>query len=350
MKLIEKSLNLPEQEYHDYPCWSHSMIFKYASKGFAAMETIMEHTAPTPSMEFGSMFDCMMTKGKQAFIDEYTVMEKVPAPAEKAMLDSMASCGFMMEDIDDATLITFANNFGYRMDLKKDETRIKKLRAESAYYNAKASGKKIISSQDYRDGLEMMKALRENPLTSSIFGRGVKDGVEYIYQAQFVTTIILGEDTPDEIGVEYKIMPDLMIIDHNERTIQLVDLKTSSNPAWDFAQNFLTFRYDLQAHSYSDVIGEVKKGTDEEDYTILPYLFVDISRSDKIPVTYVYDQLSSPSLSYTKYGNTYTYRSWKSLLKEMVDYRSTEAKVPSNISTDKPNDILSILSNADTLH
>ena len=326
------------------------MITKYANKGFAAMETIWEHTAPTPSMEFGSMFDCMITRGKQEFMREYAVMEDIPAPAEKTMLDAMAKSGFSMDDMSDETLITFANNLSYRLDLKKDETRIKKLRAESAYYNAKASGKNIISAKDYKDGLEMMKALKENPLTASIFGHGEKDGIEYIYQAQFAVTITLGEETPDEINVEYKIMPDLIIINHNERTIQLVDLKTSSAPAWSFADNFIAFRYDIQAHSYSDTIEEVKKGTDEEDYTILPYLFVDISRSDKIPVVYIYDQTDKSSLSYSKYGREYIYRSWKSLLKEMVYYDKEKAQVPSNIDLSKPNDIISILSNADTLH
>lgn len=331
-------MNMTESEYHAYPAWSHSLIYKYIKNGFSAIATMHDPVKPTDSMEFGSMFDCMVTKGRRAFEAEYVVMDRVPAPAEKVVLDQMAKCGLKMEDIGDDTLLSFANGSGYRMDLKKDETKIKKLRAESEYYNAKVSGKSIVSSKDYSDGLEMIKALRDNELTSSIFGHGNKDGVEFLYQAQFLVTVDLDGEKAD-----YKIMPDLLIIDHNSRTIQPVDLKTSANPAYGFKENFIKFRYDIQAHSYSDVIGMVKEDTEEKDYEILDYLFVDISRTDKVPVVFSYPQTRMKSLEFFGRNGLVRYKDWRTLLGEMVRYEKSGAKVPDFITLDKPNDIISLI-------
>jgi hypothetical protein len=136
-------------------------------------------------------------------------------------------------------------------------------------------------------------------------------------------------------------MFDLIVVDHKEKTIQPVDLKTSSMPAYDFAEQFVRMRYDIEANVYVDVLKNKIKDTEYEDYKILPYLFTDISRTDKIPVTFFYDTNKNSSLSF----KDYEYKDWKTLLTEIIEYREANATVPSYIRTDGPNDLLSLLNN-----
>ena len=58
-------MNLSEQAYHDYPAWSYSLIAKYARNGFSAIATLHDKMKPTPEMEFGSLFDSILTKGRR---------------------------------------------------------------------------------------------------------------------------------------------------------------------------------------------------------------------------------------------------------------------------------------------
>ena len=161
--------------------------------------------------------------------------------------------------------------------------------------------------------------------------------VEFIYQAKFVfTAIIEGEE------VTLKFMPDLIVVDHKNKTIQLVDLKTSSVPGYKFHENFLKFRYDIQGELYTEGMRTIIANDKYySDYTILPYLFTDISRTDKVPVTYEIDL--SEGFSFAKGDKVYQYKGWKELLAEILVYEANDAKVPNYITTEGPNDLLEVL-------
>lgn len=342
--LKEHSLNLQEQAYHDYPAWSYSKIAKYAKEGFSAVDAILngKHDEPTASMEFGSLFDSMITKGKKT-LDDYIVYDGSVPPSEKRVLDCLAQrteasslmsipLNIIQQAMDDCQYYT---NW-------KCDTRFKRLCEYQQYFEAASSGKKIVSRADWDDAVEMYKVFRSDSFLKELFGTKSTDEVEYLYQMQFLVDWELSEWHT----VKLKIMPDLLKIDHVNKTVQPVDLKTSSIPAWNFKENFIKYRYDIQAKLYSDVLRVVLDDADMKMYTILPYLFTDISRSDKIPVTYVYDQTSpeqQESFSFTSKGKSYTYKGWQTLLNEILDYQDTNAKVPSNIELGKPNDILEII-------
>lgn len=341
--LKDYSLNIPEQEYHDYPAWSHSLIARYAKEGFSSIATLHDKFQPTPSMEFGSLFDSMMTRGKETF-DEYVVDTTGIniEPAEKAVFDKMISLGYTdsYDSLSAATIkMVYESCDTFCSKYKKEETRYKKLWDSREYFELHRQGKKVVSKEDWNDAVEMVKVFRNDPYLKELFGTKNADGIEYLYQVQFVTDY----KPLDHEEVKVKCMFDLLVVNHNDKTIQPVDLKTSSVPAYDFKENFISFRYDLQAELYTDVLSDVvSKIPEYRDYTILPYLFTDISRTDKIPVTYTYDPRNG--FYYTRGERTYEYKGWKILLEEILTYEKNGAKVPSGIILDGPNDIIDILS------
>lgn len=335
--LADYSLNLEEAAYHAYPAWSYSLIAKYAKDGFSAIATLRDPVPPTPSMEFGSLFDSILTKGRKT-LEDYAVVDFSIPDAEKKVLDALAkrhTCPF--DQISMTDFLYAADSVSYQMRLKP-ETRYAKVSAYSSYYDNICSGKKIVSQKDWDDAIEMARIFRSDPYLKTLFGTKNTEDIEYIYQAQFcVDWMIDGE------VVKLKIMPDLMVVNHKDKTIQLTDLKTSSMPAYDFAENFLKYRYDIQGDLYTDVVKDIISKDDEyQDYTVLPYLFTDVSRTDKVPVTYQVD--FSNGFSFSRNDKTYTYKKWDELLAELLVYEAEEAKVPSYIVTDGPNDLISILS------
>lgn len=342
--LKDYSLNLKENDYHAYPAWSYSIIAKYAKEGFGALATLHDRKEPTPSMEFGSLFDSMLTKGKKT-LDEYAVYEGEVPPAEKKVLDLLVHYADTsnFNEVPREVIMQVTEAYQYYPKWGFD-ARFKHLNEYADYYALAYSGKKIVSKQDWDDAVDMYKVFRNDPYLKELFGTKNTKEKEYLYQTQFCVDYTL--DSGKEVKV--KIMPDLLVVNHADKTIQPVDLKTSQMPAWDFKENFLKFRYDIQAKLYSDVLALViDRDTEMRDYTILPYLFTDISRTDKVPVTYVYDQTDESQangFTFSVSDKTYSYKSWQTLLDEIISYEEAEAKVPSYITTEGPNDLLSILS------
>lgn len=342
--LKDYSLRLAERDYHDYPAWSYSKIAKYAKNGFAAIATLDAKTKPTPAMTFGSLFDCMLTRGKDATKAEYAVYGRNIPDAERNVLDLLAAthAAEHFKDISSNEIMKATEACQYYPKWGYD-AKYKHLVEYADYYATKRSGKTIVSESEWADAFAMMMIFRNDPYLKGLFGTRSTDNVEYLYQTQFIVKYTL----PSGQTVPVKVMPDLIKVDHKAHTVQLVDLKTSSDPAWNFHENFVRLAYYIQAKLYSDVLRIVMdKDEDYRSYELLPYLFTDISRSDKVPVTYVYDQ-TDPSqyngFSFSSGDKTYSYKSWQTLLDEILDYQERQAIVPSYIRTDGPNDLLNIL-------
>ena len=338
--LKDYSLDISEQEYHDYPAWSHSLIARYAKDGFGAIKNLHEPIASTPSLEFGSLFDTIITSDD--FDSQYVISDSCPPPAEKKVLDTlltMTSAPFY--EIPTPTMEEAISTCQYQQRWSYGK-QYEHIEENKDYYENRRTGKKVKSTEDYNDAMKMADELHNQEYsTGKLFKKGTVDGVEYIYQAKFVTKYNTGFN---EI-VDIKIMPDLLIVNHNDKTIQPVDLKTSQMPAYDFTENFIKFRYDIQACMYSDVIRAVmRRDHDYDDYTILPYIFSDISRSDMVPVSWVYNQFDPSQIDGFKFKD-YQFKSWKTLLNEILEYEKSNAIVPSYIKTDVPNDILAYLNN-----
>lgn len=330
-------MNLTEDAYHSYPAWSYSIIAKYAKEGFTSIAHLHEPTVATPSMEFGSLFDSIITKGRKT-LDEYSVCDVTVPDAERKAIDYIVShtdkphARLAEIAIDDfmryCDAAQYQGRWGY-------DARLKHLLPYEKYYDIKRCGKIPVSKDDWEDAMEMYRAFYANKCVKAIFGTKDTKDIEYIYQAQFCEDYEIDFDK----SVPIKIMPDLIIVNHKEKMVQLVDLKTSFVPAHNFSENFVKYRYDIQASLYSDIMELVlNKIPEYSDYTVVyPYLFTDISRSDKVPVTYKYDPRNGFSFK------NYSYKGWEELLKEIISYEESNAQVPNYISLEEPNDIIEIL-------
>ena len=218
-------MNLPEQEYHDYPAWSQSIIAKYARNGFSALPTLLDKVDPTPEMKFGSLVDCIITRGVSVAKNEYTVSDApLPSPSVKAVLDYiLLKTGVPYTEIQDDVFLEAMDSCKYQPKWKY-ETRRKSIDDCFGYYELRRAGKEVISEQDWNDAMDMAKAIRTDPYLKNVFGVGKKDGIEYLYQVQFVTSVVFNlEET------QCKCMFDLLVVDHNKKTLQPVDLKTISS-------------------------------------------------------------------------------------------------------------------------
>lgn len=335
--LQSKMMNIQEDVYHQYPAWSYSKIARYARNGFMELSKLDEQIAPTSEMEFGSLVDSLLTRGIDVTHNSYSVLSTpFPTPSVKTVLDTLnKQCGLPYNEIDDTIFLRVMNDCEWQQRWGYD-ARKKILDANSQYYETIRTKKKIVSKEDFEDAMDIYLAVKHNPYLFTIFKDKNTDNTEYLYQAQFIENFQINSHN----DVKVKCMFDLLIVNHKEKTIQPVDLKTSHMPAYDFAKHFLKMRYDIQASLYTDVLNKTLINCKENTYKVLPYLFVDISRSDKVPVTYSFNtQFYSSGFTLNKEY----FASWKQLLNEILDYKESQATTPWYIKTEEPNDLMSIL-------
>lgn len=340
--LSELSQKISEKDYHSFPAYSYSMIAEYARKGFQALATLRNAKPQTDAMKFGSLLDCILTRGKDALEEEFIITDCLPTPAKATLMNYLATvCGLDFNSIPEKTILQAMDDCQYQTKWKP-QTRIDSISDCEQYYEALAKGKNMVSSQDYSDAMQMAGIIKNDSYLKGIFGDKNTKDTEYLYQMKFILdTDINGS------RIKIKFMPDVIVVHHDTKQIQLVDLKTSAIPAYNFARHWMDMRYDIQAHLYSDMMKQlIRKNSEYAGYQIMPYLFVDISRSDKVPVTFIYDQNDESQLEglcVTINDKLYKYKSWKVLLKEIIEYEQRPVQVPSWINPAGPNDIISLI-------
>lgn len=325
MKLQETSLNLPEKEYHEYPCLSFSALQKFDREGYESLNTLFDQES-TPSLTFGSLVDCLITQNRTEFNERFAIAD-LPALSETMqtivnhLLSERQEKQFAL--IPDNVLVDAANIYEYYKKWK-DETRVNKIREScSAYYNfLKANeGKQLIAKTDYEDAQKAVETLKSSNLTGPYFRENTEfDVLERIYQLQLISEEPLS-------GIKFKGMLDLVIIDHDHKVIYPCDLKTTKS-IYSFEESFYKYRYYLQASMYVTLLRDTiaKSCPELQEYMIAPYRFIAIDRNAFQPI--VFEWLVTDKVT-DKFGQSR--KTWQELLVEL-DWalKNKDKQVPMN--------------------
>ena len=258
--LYDISWKCSEPEYRADPALSYSTLAKFERKGrFNALPTLFEKDS-SPSLTFGSLVDCLLTGSAEEFSQQFLVAEfpKISDTLQLIAQTLFAKYGKEVDEVDDmfgeslffatieeipdALISEVGKQCNFWANDKYDGVRAKKVREGgiSEYYKllVLADGKDVINQKDMDDAYAAIEALRSSDNTAFFFAPNntAVDGIERLYQLKFK-----GEDPITH--VKYRSMADLIIVDYNAKTIQPVDLKTSSHFEWEFHKSFVDWRY-----------------------------------------------------------------------------------------------------------
>ena len=141
-------------------------------------------------------------------------------------------------------------------------------------------------------------------------------------------------------------MPDLLIINHENKTILPIDLKTSSHEEWDFPKSFVQWNYQIQARLYWRIIERnIKNDAYFKDFTLLDYLFIVVNRKTITPLVWNFDDTKT-------YGSIRMRRSDDSVISledpfdigaELHEYLTHSHNVPISIRLNEPNSIVEFI-------
>ena len=333
------SWDVPEEIYRIDPALSYSILAKYEREGFNNLDKLFDNLE-TPSLTFGSAVDSIITGGQEEFKKKFIVAEFSSTPDSiikivKSLFSQYGNSYRSLIMIPDDAIIKETEHQSYQMNWRP-ETRARAIKEKGAdYYNLLfiADGKTILDTQTYQDVCNAVRTLKESKSTQFYFAEDnpFEPDIERFYQLKFK-----GEFN----GVKYRNMADLIIVNHKEKWVRPVDLKTSSHAEWDFYKSFVDWRYDIQARLYWAIIRQnMDKDEYFKDFKLLDYDFIVVNRRILTPL--VWTCPFTQTTGTLKFGrdNQIEMRSPFVIGEELSFYLTSRPKVPVGINEISSNDL-----------
>ena len=304
---------------------------KFNKTGFNGLDKLYEESK-SPALLFGSVVDCLVLTPNE-FNDRFLVLDfpKFSDSISK-IIDSIVNDAKEngIKKIDDDFILKELDANSYQTNWK-NETRLNKFK-EIAYDIIELKVKEereIINTELYYQATECKNKLEclkdedsgvfyfsEDPFSDSVLD------VEVYSQLKFKAQLKKRE---------YKCMIDRLIIDNTNKTIKIVDLKTTGYKEWDFYKGFVDWFYDIQARLYYQIVNQVINGTEYENYKILPVEFICINKESLMPLVWKCDFcMAIGDLTFGK-DNQIEFKYPESIADELEYYLNEKPNVPIGI-------------------
>lgn len=296
--LKDISWQVTEEEYRQDKALSYSTLAKYERGGFKSLKSLFESIS-TPSLTFGSAVDSILTGGEDEFnerfiIADYPSISDTMINIVKYLYNTFGEECNNIKDISEEDIVDATTLYNYQMNWRPT-TRVKKVIEDGEdYYNllhlCDNGRKTILNAETYNDVYNAVKSLKESNSTQFWFSK-CNEGDEKLYQLKFKATFK---------DVDYRCMADIIYVNHKEKYIVPVDLKTSSKPEWEFYKSFIDWSYQIQARLYWRII---RKNLDQDpyfkDFELMPYRFIVVSRGSNNPLSWEFeDTITEGTLKY----------------------------------------------------
>tara|TARA_R110001592_G_scaffold315323_2_gene591319 strand:+ start:101677 stop:102669 length:993 start_codon:yes stop_codon:yes gene_type:complete len=264
----------------------------------------------------GKLLHLMLLQPEKLHEEFSIVPSKIPSDTLRKVLKNITlyTDAKELDLVEDKIILDSLKEIGLYQSLKDETKRIAKVRTVECidYYTfeAAAGNKDVIDNDMLAKATERVALMKANDSIMKLFTSEVTDfemdNLE-VFNEKYLTCKL----AKYKFGLHGYV--DRYVIDHETKTITIIDLKTSGKSLTDFPDTLDFYRYWLQAAIYVILVGKNVPEKIASSYKI-SFKFVVIDKYDQ---TYAFD-VSSPSL------NQWTDNLHKIL--EMVNFHYTECK------------------------
>ena len=329
--LYDISWKVSEEEYRKSSALSYSTIARFHREGFDGLNKIFDKIE-SPSLMFGSMVDALITGGQDEFDNTFIVAEFPNIPDSqvnviKYLFNNYSENYNSLLKIPDDLIIVATEVLEFQKNWKP-ETRAKVIKENGVeYYNLLhiSIGKTLVNTKDYQDAQACVTNLKEYAFTSKFFAEDnpFDKTIERLYQLKFQGEY---ED------IKLRCMADLIMVDHKNRVVTPIDLKTSFKKEWNFPSSFIQWGYWIQAQLYWYII---RQNMDNDplykDYKLANYQFIVISNNSRIPLIWEYPDTKAEVDCYYGKNNEIECKNWRNIVEDLNYYLTYNPVVPLGI-------------------
>ena len=334
------SWNVSEETYRADPALSYSTLAKFERGGFNELGKLYDKVE-SPSLTFGSAVDSLITGGEAEFNERFIVAE-FPSISDNLIQIARtlhARYGDLYRSVDlipDNVLAGIGKECDFYANDKYANYRVKLIKESCGeYYNLLflSTGKTILDTLTYSDVIRAVEALKVSENTREYFNGNdpFTPEIEMLYQLKFKATLN---------GIDYRCMFDGLKVDHINKTIQPIDLKTSFKKEWDFYKSFIEWNYQIQNRLYYRILlDNIKRDEYFKDFKILPYKDIVVNRYSLTPLVWDCDfTFAVGSLAFGA-NNQIIMRDPEVIGKELHHYLTNSPRVPIGVYVNKGNDL-----------
>lgn len=229
----------------------------------------------------GSAFDALLTEGMEALENEFVVGTVEPTNAKL-----LGFCDYYIHALwdgqsKDVALQIAKQKSGYKITVKALKGKLEGAYATYVEEKLASKGKKFLLPGQMELILKMYENFKDTPEVSKWFiARADEFGIERHFQKPIIFSIE---------GIECKALLDCLYIDHVNKKIYPIDLKTTSKNVESFYGSFEKYKYYLQAAFYTEAVRQwvfsetlaaaSGFGTDFTGYEIMPFSFAVCEKS-----------------------------------------------------------------------
>lgn len=209
----------------------------------------------------GDAVDILLTQGEDVFNSLFYV-SKVDKPSDTIM--NIVNYVYTRNPSTFTNITPLLHEaieyYKYQPNWKAETKVMKVLELGEVYWRelVKCQGKTMIDSEQFQTITKVVESLRNHRFTKHIFEEESLNQLAIYFELD---------------GIECKALLDRVNIDHNNKTLQPIDIKTIGDYTKSFKFNAQRFRYDIQAAWYTEALTKWAI-FNYPDYEILPFQFV----------------------------------------------------------------------------
>lgn len=254
----------------------------------SAMDTdpktlLEEQKVETEFFSFGSLVDCLIFTPDEFNTRFY--LSNVPKPGDKmgewvdAFLEYQLPANFELQQVEHLVLAA-RKKVGYQLNWK-DETVLSKFEEQAFPYLeviANAGDLQIIDQQLYDKAYEKATVLQSNDYTSGYFATKAPNELWFQRPLYF-----------EWENCACKALVDGIKINHQDKTVLVYDLKTTSKPLAEFENAVMSYRYYIQAAFYLEAVSRSLGALGLDGYKVLNEFHFVVADPSSYPHVWVMD-------------------------------------------------------------
>ena len=284
----DHNLSMTEGNYRDLEVPSYSMLSSISKQGLDVVGGVKQSF----NLKFGSLVDCMCFEPER--VDELFTRgsnAKPPTQNVRVICDSILNVINKPSTIPQnsgpfirkspkkvvtlssysAQIVVAAKTLKVYTSYNDQRIITTVIKAGSEYFKDKIEsfGKTLIKNEMWDHAAITANTLITHRFTAKYFAKGLKD-VQIFYQYKFDTKVN---------GRRVKGMLDCLVVNHKQKLILPIDLKTGESPCKDFPMLYTMHRYYIQGALYREALKTIVDNDFElSGYNVKEFEFVYISK------------------------------------------------------------------------
>lgn len=288
--LLEFDSKLSDKEYRELTKLSYSQLSSLAKLGNRYFRDLdVEPDEDSEALRIGSAVDILLTTPEEFNNRIYSKPIVIPTSGTNTAILSEAVLkelpNLSVYDRSDDNSINLVNYMVETLGLwesVKDPVKKRGKWDTELFWNyteAKfhSAGKIILSPEDREIVHTIVDTLKNHKFTKDLFT--ISEGIEVLYQYSLEYEL---EELP------FKSRFDIIRVNHNNKTIKLIDIKTGFPFKEDFSKNYFKFKYYIQEGLYYTALYNLmKKIPKYQEYNLEEFEFLYVSRLEPtLPIRY----------------------------------------------------------------